>query len=728
MIRSTFWDRAPQWISLVPEPKQNWDQCQQVIEGHKSGINAVSFSPDSSLIASASRDNTVRICRVDTSECIRELEADMADVQNVKFSPDASLIAFAFFNGHLQLCRGDTGDRIKTFRTCSPNFSGEFQFSSDSKLLAFISRRETLRILSLDTLEYVQDIEPGDFRFTRTTKPRESDRCVMGQSVSLIFSPGSTTLVTVAGWSGAYAIWRVDTGDCVRKFTSTEGCSRDSSFQRLSFTFIGDSSLMVAGTLSGDDRIIQMRWADSNQVIQSLKGHESTIYGAEFSPDCRILGSFSQDYSVRTWRVATGECLHVFNGHSSFPKTMSFSPDMSLIASGAYDCTVRIWGIDSNDDSHQQSENHDPVESVVVSPNRTLVASYSERGKVRVWKMDAGECLHRDLKHGDEKIKSLAFYSNSKLICAESWNSETLWLWRADTGQCVRKLRIDGSQNVSFSPNGKWITLIQNQKRLLFLEADTLNCKHRFKASGPISNQVYSSDSALVATLSYPANDGSDNLDLNVWSVDTGRQIWTIKGLGGNDRTFAVSPDSKLVATISTYYKPSGGKASYRIRVLQMETRKTVCVCELGIRLTYSLSFTHDSRYLVSVTFGVVEIWDISSGERIRQINLGFMPSRLDFDTDREHLLTNFGSVSIGRSLPMATGWRSGFSNCRSGDGISGDGSWVMWNDTPFFWLPPALRPYTNCVEVSGSTIVIGSQTGRVLLFRFTIGDRKSVV
>ncbi|KAH8684010.1 quinon protein alcohol dehydrogenase-like superfamily, partial [Ilyonectria robusta] len=454
--------------------------CQQVIEGHRLRVNAVSFSPDSSLIASTSRDNTVRICQVDTGECIRELEADMVKVQNVKFSPDSSLIAFACLNGVVQLCRGDTGDRIKTFQTCSPNYSGEFQFSSDSKLLAFISRRETLRVLHLDTLECVQDIKPGDFL--------------------------------------------------------------------LSFAFIGDSSLMVAGTRSEDDRIIQIRWVDSNQVIQSLKGHEITVHGAEFSPDCRILGSFSQDDSVRTWRVATGECLHVFNGHSSFPTTMSFSPDMSLIASGAHDSTVRIWRIDSDDDSHQQSENHDSIGSVVVSPDRTLVASYSARGKVRVWKMDTGECLHPNLKHGDERIGSLAFYSNSKLICARSWNSETLWLWRVDTGQCIRKLRIDGSQHVSFSPNGKWITLIQNKNRLLFLGGDTLHCKHRFKASGPILKQVYSSDSTLVAALSYPADDGSGNLDLNVWSVDTGRQIWTIKGLGGNAGTLAVSPDSKLVA------------------------------------------------------------------------------------------------------------------------------------------------------------------------------------
>ncbi|KAH6987106.1 WD40-repeat-containing domain protein, partial [Ilyonectria destructans] len=541
--------------------------CQQVIEGHDSWVTAVSFSPDSSLIASASLDKTVRICQADTGQCIRELEADMVEVRNVKFSPDSSLIAFACLNGDLQLCRGDTG-----------------------------------------------------------------------------------------------------------------------------------------------------------HLIQSLKGHGKPVFGTEFSPDYTILGSFSQDRSVRTWKVATGECLHVLNGHSSLPATMSFSPDMSLIASGAHDRTVRIWRVNSDEDTRQPAADHDSIKSVIVSPGRTLVASSSERGKVRVWNIDTGECLHRDLEHGDEKIRSLAFYSNSKLIFARSLESETLWVWRVDTGQCVRKLSIVGSQQVSFSPNGQSITLIQKNNLLLLLAGETLHCNYRFKGSGPIFKQVFSPDSTLVAALSYPSKDCSGNPDLRIWSVDTGKLIWTIKGLEEGTETLAVSPDSKLVA-VFMYCESGDGDGVYRFRVLQMETGKTICGGELDILGLRSVSFTHDSKYLALGSDDFVEIWDISSGERIRDINLGFYPSRFDFDTDREHLLTNFGSVSIDRSLPIATDWRSGCSNCRSGYGISGDRCWIMWDDTKFFWLPPALRPNTYCVEVSGSTIVLGSQTGRVLLFKFTIGE-----
>lgn len=197
--------------------------------------------------------------------------------------------------------------------------------------------------------------------------------------------------------------------------------------------------------------------------------------------------------------------------------------------------------------------------------------------------MDTGECLHRDLKHGDEKIGSLAFYSNSKLIFARSLESETLCLWRVDTGQCVRKLSIDGSQQVSFSPNGQSITLIQKNNLLLLLWGETLDCNYRFKGSGPIFKQVFSLDSTLVAALSYPSDDCSGNLDLGIWSVDTGRQIWTIKGLEEDTETLVVSPDSKLVAVFMYCESGDGGRV-YRFRALQMETGKTICVIESDTR------------------------------------------------------------------------------------------------------------------------------------------------
>jgi WD40 repeat protein len=46
-----------------------WDACRSVLEGHTSGVNAVVFSADGQLLASASSDETVRVWETATGAC-----------------------------------------------------------------------------------------------------------------------------------------------------------------------------------------------------------------------------------------------------------------------------------------------------------------------------------------------------------------------------------------------------------------------------------------------------------------------------------------------------------------------------------------------------------------------------------------------------------------------------------------------------------------------------------
>jgi WD40 repeat protein len=58
-------------------------------------MNAVAFSPDSSLLASASNDETVRLWNAGTGQEVQKLEGHTRSVNAVAFSPDGSLLASA---------------------------------------------------------------------------------------------------------------------------------------------------------------------------------------------------------------------------------------------------------------------------------------------------------------------------------------------------------------------------------------------------------------------------------------------------------------------------------------------------------------------------------------------------------------------------------------------------------------------------------------------------------
>src|SRR5687767_10908378 len=61
IIRNIFGDQIPKWISLPPQVDLDWSTCLQMLEGHNDAVSSVAFSPDSTQIASASSDCTVKI-------------------------------------------------------------------------------------------------------------------------------------------------------------------------------------------------------------------------------------------------------------------------------------------------------------------------------------------------------------------------------------------------------------------------------------------------------------------------------------------------------------------------------------------------------------------------------------------------------------------------------------------------------------------------------------------
>ena len=83
------------------------------LEGHRSGVGSVSFSPDGQRIVSGSGDGTLRLWNAQTGNALGQpLEGHKSGVNSVSFSPNGQRIVSGSDDGTLRLWNAQTGDAI----------------------------------------------------------------------------------------------------------------------------------------------------------------------------------------------------------------------------------------------------------------------------------------------------------------------------------------------------------------------------------------------------------------------------------------------------------------------------------------------------------------------------------------------------------------------------------------------------------------------------------------
>ena len=393
------------------------------LRNHTGWVNVLTFSPDGKILASGSTDNKVLMWDTDTGKLLVTLIGHINGITALTFSPDGSTLASASIDGTVLFWNTKTRNQLPT------RITGHTEWV---KAVAFLKESTTFASVAFNGVITLWDVKTSQKSDHQIIEHPQDTLTV------LAFSPDGTKLASFSGKSKVM----FEAGLGLSSSTSTSGgliritdVSTGKELETLmekgvpwALTFSPDGKTVAFGTWT-TIWLWNLETGVKLDIPFNVNGLAPGVQHLVFSPDGKKLVSGTSGDEVQMWDVETGDALASFTEHN--PKrevitALAFSSDGALLAVGS-NKRIRVMG---SNKQIRLKEVPNGVETLVFAPDSTVLVSGLRNGEIELWNLATGNKL-TTLDGHSEPVETLVFSPDGKTLVSTGQDG-TILLWDWD--------------------------------------------------------------------------------------------------------------------------------------------------------------------------------------------------------------------------------------------------------------------------------------------------------
>jgi WD40 repeat protein len=583
--------------------------------GHNLCVCSVAFNPNRNLIASGSRDKTIRIWNLKEKQEEYSLIGHTDSVSSVAFSPNGKYLASSSDDSTIKLW--DLTNRIEEYSLIGHSnivhsivfsFNGNYLFSGSKdktiKIWDLAGRKEEYSFnnnsevftiaVSLDGNYLAAGSQDKTVKVWNLLLENREECSFTGHSdlvCSVSFHPNGKYLAS-GSYDKTIKIWNI-----LEKKENSSLSGHTSYVYTIAFNPNGN--YLASGS---EDRTIKIWNLKESQEEYSLIGHGLGIRSVSFSSDGRYLATSSEDKIIKIWNLAETQEESLLIGHSSCVFSVAFSPNGKYLASASEDKKIKIWDTKTHVEEYSITYHADIVRNVAFSPDSKYLASGSEDRTIKIWNLieKKEECTFDSHNY---IIRSVAFSPDGNYLASGSWD-KTIKIWNLT--QKREKCSLIGHTDSIYS-----VVFIPGQPYLASASQDTtikvwnlVKAREEYSLAGH-TGSVYSvassSDGKYLAS-------ASGDKTIKVWNLRVKREAYSFSAHASQIRSVAFSPDGQYLASAS-YDKT--------VKIWNLLEKREEYLLIGHTEYVYSVAFSPNGKYLASASQDkTIKMWNLAKNRR----------------------------------------------------------------------------------------------------------------